>query len=247
MNQKTRFRVSPAMVVAVLALLLAVGGTSYAGSKLAKNSIGAKQLKNNSVRSAEVKNGSLTSSDFGNGQLPSGARGPAGADGARGPAGADGVTGATGQAGANGDPGADGGQGAQGIQGPRGPSDAYYDVRTAAQGIGATDELVLTTNLGGDGNYVINAAFQVNADALYPVVAVGCELRDSTGATIQSLVQRVNGNQTNGFGFARAKYIASASVDENVSIWCGTSPEGSGDIAEVLQASLTAIKVDSLG
>lgn len=240
MNQRTPFRVSPAMVVAVIALLLAVGGTSYAGSKLAKNSVGTKQLKKNSVKSAQVKNGSLTKGDFKSGQLP------AGADGARGPAGADGATGPAGADGNPGAPGTDGAQGAQGDQGPRGPSDAFYDIRTAAEGIGRQAETVLSTPLGGDGNYVINAAFQVNVDGAYPAAAVACELRDSNGATIQSLTQRVIGNQTNGFGFARARNISTSSVDESISITCSTSPEGVGDIADVLQASLTAIKVENL-
>jgi hypothetical protein len=57
-------RPSPAMVVAVIALLVALGGTGYAAYKLPKNSVGTKQLKKNAVNSAKVKNHSLTGLDI---------------------------------------------------------------------------------------------------------------------------------------------------------------------------------------
>ena len=90
-------RVSPAMVVACLALLVALGGTSVAAVKLARNTVGTAQLKNNAVTSPKVKNHSLLRVDFANGQVPAG---PRGAAGPAGPAGARGPTGAAGPAGA---------------------------------------------------------------------------------------------------------------------------------------------------
>jgi hypothetical protein len=51
---------SPAMVVACLALLIALGGTSYAAIKLPRNSVGAKQLKRNAVTNPKVKNNAIT-------------------------------------------------------------------------------------------------------------------------------------------------------------------------------------------
>ena len=36
---------SPSMIVAVVALIIALGGTSYAAINLPKNSVGSKQLK----------------------------------------------------------------------------------------------------------------------------------------------------------------------------------------------------------
>ena len=63
MKRKLRLP-SPAMVVACLALLIALGGTSYAAIKLPKNSVGTKQLKTNAVTSPKVKNNSLTGSDI---------------------------------------------------------------------------------------------------------------------------------------------------------------------------------------
>ena len=75
---------SPSMIVALVALIVALGGTSYAATKLAKNSVGTKQLKKNAVVSSKVKDRSLLNRDFRRGQIP---RGPKGARGATGPAG----------------------------------------------------------------------------------------------------------------------------------------------------------------
>jgi hypothetical protein len=96
------------MVVACVALLVALGGTSIAATtQLARNSVGTPQLKNsavsnpkiknNAVNSAKVAASSLLRSDFAPGQLPAGPigpQGPAGPQGAAGPAGPAGVVGA---------------------------------------------------------------------------------------------------------------------------------------------------------
>jgi hypothetical protein len=56
-----RRRPSPAMVVACIALLVALGGTSFATvSQLANNSVGAAQLKNNAVTTPKIKNNAVT-------------------------------------------------------------------------------------------------------------------------------------------------------------------------------------------
>ncbi len=73
-----------ALTVALLALVLSLGGASYAAS-LAKGVVGTAQLKKGAVTSAKVKDGSLTKADFAPGQLPAGPAGPAGAKGDRGP------------------------------------------------------------------------------------------------------------------------------------------------------------------
>jgi hypothetical protein len=77
-------RLSPALVISLIALFVALGGTGYAALKLPKNSVGTKQLKNNAVTSAKVKNGSLTPSDFKAGQIPAGPQGPQGLQGVQG-------------------------------------------------------------------------------------------------------------------------------------------------------------------
>lgn len=86
-----KYRPSPPMVVAIAALTVALGGTSYAAIALPKNSVGTKQIKKsavtakkiakNAVNSSKVKNGSLLAGDFKAGQLPGGSTGPQGAPG----------------------------------------------------------------------------------------------------------------------------------------------------------------------
>src|SRR4051812_43192502 len=80
-----RFRPSPAMVIACFALLIVLGGTSYAA---------VQALPRNSVTSVQVKDRSLLARDFKAGQIPRGPAGPAGAAGPAGPAGPAGASGA---------------------------------------------------------------------------------------------------------------------------------------------------------
>ena len=71
---------SYANVTATLALVIALGGTSYAAIKLPKNS----------VSTLQVKDRSLLKKDFRPGQLPTGKTGPRGPAGPEGPSGAAG-------------------------------------------------------------------------------------------------------------------------------------------------------------
>lgn len=81
MRESIRSRLTFSNVVAVIALFVALGGTAFAASKLAKNSVGTKQLKNgavtgkklkkNAVTSDKVADGSLTGSDLDLGSLGS--------------------------------------------------------------------------------------------------------------------------------------------------------------------------------
>jgi hypothetical protein len=58
---KRRMRApSPALVVAVVALFVALGGTTYAATSLGKNSVGTAQLKKNAVTAQKIKNGAVT-------------------------------------------------------------------------------------------------------------------------------------------------------------------------------------------
>ena len=86
-------RPSPALVISIVALLVAMGGTGYAAFKLPKNSVGSKQIKSNAVTSSKVKNRSLLSADFKAGQIPAGAPGPKGDPGAKGDTGNTGAAG----------------------------------------------------------------------------------------------------------------------------------------------------------
>jgi hypothetical protein len=86
---------SPAMLVAVVGLLVALGGTSIAQPVVSSAAalITGKRIKDSSVTSKDVKNGSLVRKDFKKGQAPQGARGPAGPQGPAGPAGPQGPQG----------------------------------------------------------------------------------------------------------------------------------------------------------
>jgi hypothetical protein len=88
------------MVVASIALLAALAGTSIAAvSQLPLRSVGTPQLKSNAVVSSKVLNRSLLAVDFKQGQIP---RGPRGLRGFPGPEGAPGAAGAAGPAGPSG-------------------------------------------------------------------------------------------------------------------------------------------------
>jgi hypothetical protein len=106
------YRPTPAMAVALAALTVALGGTSYAAIKLPSNSVGTKQLKRDAVTGEKVKDASLFANDFAPGQIPKGPRGDTGAPGAQGA------------------PGAPGAAGAPGADGAPGPSNVRYLTRT---------------------------------------------------------------------------------------------------------------------
>ena len=79
------------MLVALLALFIARGGTSYSAITLSKNSVGSRQIINGGVKRADiarravtstkVRDSSLLARDFKAGQLPKGDQGLPGAPG----------------------------------------------------------------------------------------------------------------------------------------------------------------------
>jgi hypothetical protein len=86
---KLRNRLTFANVVSVLALFVALGGSSYAaikvtGKNVKDSSLTGKDIKNSSLTSSDVKNRSLLSKDFKTGQLPAGPRGADGSNGTNG-------------------------------------------------------------------------------------------------------------------------------------------------------------------
>src|SRR5690348_3702601 len=89
-----RWRPSPAMVVALIALFVAITGVGYAVSKIPKNSVKSKQIKDGEVKSVDVADDGLTGTDIDEATLnvqgapgPKGATGAQGAQGDQGPAG----------------------------------------------------------------------------------------------------------------------------------------------------------------
>src|SRR5437763_5973461 len=95
MGGSRRFRPSPGLVVAAVALAVALSGTSYAAVQL----IGNGQLKTVAVNSRVIKNHTVKGIDLATGVIRRGPVGPAGPPGS---AGAPGPTGATGPSGPSG-------------------------------------------------------------------------------------------------------------------------------------------------
>jgi Collagen triple helix repeat (20 copies) len=139
-------RPSPAIGVAFLALLVALGGTSYAVVQLPRNSVGTAQLKKNAVTSPKVRPGSLLRSDFRSGQLPAGPRGPAGPAG---PAGERGPAGPAGPAGERGPAGGPGAPGATNVTVRLGPEELGSSIADCLPGEKATGGGGFVTEVGG--------------------------------------------------------------------------------------------------
>lgn len=57
-------RPSPALVISILALVFAMGGTGWAVTQLPRNSVGTQQLKKNAVTSPKIKDGSIVTADL---------------------------------------------------------------------------------------------------------------------------------------------------------------------------------------
>ena len=88
MIRRLREHVTYSNATATLALIVALGGTSYAALTLPRNSVGHRQLQAGAVRAREVKNGSLGVKELSGSarKALTGAQGPQGATGPLGPA-----------------------------------------------------------------------------------------------------------------------------------------------------------------
>ena len=150
-------RQSPALVVAMIALFVALTGTAVATTTGTFALITGKQIKNSSITGIDVKNKSLTPKDFrGSVRGPRGLRGPAGPAGAAGPVGAAGAAGAAGPKGDKGD---------KGDTGAPGSARAYAYVLSNGALVSARSKNVVSVNhTPGTGNYclVLNPAAGIN-------------------------------------------------------------------------------------
>ena len=108
-------RFSPAMIVAMIALAVALSGTAVAGTtKL----ITGNQIANGTIKLVDIHSSAKTALKGQSGAT--GPQGPVGSQGAQGPVGPQGATGAKGDAGAVGASGAKGDKGDKGDVGPTG-------------------------------------------------------------------------------------------------------------------------------
>lgn len=58
-------RPSPAMAVAMTALVVSAGGVAWAASTLPENSVGSAQIQNGSIRSGDIRDGNVRNADLG--------------------------------------------------------------------------------------------------------------------------------------------------------------------------------------
>lgn len=140
-------RPSPAIVIAVIALICAMSGNAVADGVHAV----AAKLKKGSVTTREIKDGSVRLADINKKDRATlkGAEGDPGATGATGAAGAKGETGAAGAPGATGE---------KGDKGDIGPSNAF-EARRGSVGTfadGTTHTLITLPNLAA-GDYLLTA------------------------------------------------------------------------------------------
>jgi len=63
---------SPALVISVVALFVALGGTSYAALRIPRNSVGTIQLRNGAVIDSKIRNGTILGKKLKNGTVTAG-------------------------------------------------------------------------------------------------------------------------------------------------------------------------------
>ena len=157
MHRKITRRLSPAMVIAVVALFVALGGTSLAAAKLLPDSVGSPQVINGSLQTVDLSTKAKKALKGNTGpQGAPGAAGQTGATGAQGAPGAAGQTGAVGPAGATGPQGAPGPQGTPGTQGaPGAAGTARAYGRVSPTGALSRSKNVATVTSAGAGTFCI--------------------------------------------------------------------------------------------
>jgi hypothetical protein len=62
-------RISPALVISVIALFVALGSGAYAGLKLGKNAVKTKSIKNGAVTEPKIADGAVSSGKLANGAV----------------------------------------------------------------------------------------------------------------------------------------------------------------------------------
>jgi hypothetical protein len=197
--RKLRARISSAHVIAMIALFVALSGSSYAAvtiraSQIRNNSIPGTKIKSNSIPASKIKNNSITGRKLQNntitrGKLRNDVFGTTGGGNVDGEDGASGSTGARGPQGPSGPRGLTGATGPQGQAGPAGATGAAGTdsglVQIVAAGtldengntvtpIVATCPATAPAAIGG--NYVgagIRSATAVMTDTTYEVTVAG--------------------------------------------------------------------------
>jgi hypothetical protein len=207
------------MVVALIALFVALGGTGYSavklsGSVLKNKSVSGKKLKNrtitrtkvkkNTLTAAEIRNGSLLAKSFKAGQIPAGA---------------------------------------QGAQGPRGPSNGFSGTRAGPVAINDTVTSVGKLALGV-GSFVIFAKGWVENTTNGTATRLDCTL--AAGGDSDTLVFRLEDPANAGNAFRAALALNAVhrfDVPGQAELSCQA---GSATVVNASDIRITAIQVESL-
>jgi hypothetical protein len=232
------------MIVSLVALTLALGGTGYAATSLPNNSVTSKTVVDRSLRSVDFAPGQLPAGKPG----PAGPVGPAGPAGATGPAGPQGTQGTPGPQGPAGPKGAPGQPGQAGPQGPAGPSDVFIrpqdpngKVITARIGQGFTT--VRSMELGRGVYYVTASVSAINTNT-----GKGGTLRctlNSTGATNEGISrsqQPLQAKKSGNVNWAEFALTAVTSLNAPGSVNVACNKEANDESLTAI-ATITAIRV----
>ncbi len=214
-----RFQLSPALIVACVALLAALAGTSVAAvSALAPA---------NSVGSAQVIDFSLLKKDFRPGQIPAGARG---ARGARGPVGPRGSLGPSGPAGPAGPVGVAGPAGAVGAAGP---SDAFTKSVIGPVTVTTSNTTIASLSISLIGKYVISAKAYFNGAAS----TITCRL--VAGGSIDESKVNISGGPDTTSNIVANDYTATGTADLQCQSSAGSPTANYIRIAAIKVGTLT--------
>jgi Collagen triple helix repeat (20 copies) len=223
-RRRIRTNASPAMLVAIIAVVLAMTGSAFAaralitGADIKDGSISRADLSSRTVKSLKGKRGPTGPAGRDGFVGPRGLRGSTGPEGPRGPVGPAGARGAAGATGATGARGPQGDQGEQGVQGPPGDDGApgQFLIQSGSNGpmfagaalpVGSSGP----TDFDRDGVDISNGGRQLTAGQTYKVdVFVSFVNTDSPGME---------------FGVSRL-FLGTSPLDGNDSTAGGTS---SGD------------------
>ena len=248
MSRDISRRPSPAMAVACVALVVALGGAAEAAIPDSSGAIHGCYVTNTGQLS--VIDSSNSSCGAGQTALDWSQRGPTGASGPAGATGATG-TGATGPKGPGGPRGAAGAKGAAGQRGAIGPSDAFSTGETPARGVGTTAKLVQRLALPA-GEYVVSA--QVNVAS--PLISISRPKRPIYQSFTCSLTTpgaaqafgRAQASVVAGIGEGRATLPLQGIVElparATVQLDCADSQKSPGNYTS--SAAIDAIRVAAL-
>jgi hypothetical protein len=184
---------SPALVLASVALVATLGGTSHAagtfgGGGVRDASLTGADLRNGGLAGRDVKDGSLRAGDLARSALPRAAGGAPGPVGEAGPAGAAGEPGPRGPKGERGAPGADGLLPSTFVQSERDVvlSSQFKTVVTAPLVVDRAAAVIVrgTARIAGDATGADEAACFVNIDTEPISPGISHSIPGNEGATI---------------------------------------------------------------